>query len=145
MKGKNQDIQDIICHICHIFNFVTADDSYLSGLSDSDQELEAIIKPQKQDNSDEEIDEDISEECDNDKPISELAVNPAPRIYRWRLQDTPHRAYEFAGKYSLPPDTPLTLLQYCCNKFLTKETMNYIVENTNLLTHIGHKNFVIQY
>ena len=44
MKGKNQDIQDII-------DFVTAYDSYLSGLLDSgnsDQKPEAIINPQEQ-------------------------------------------------------------------------------------------------
>ena len=89
MKGKNEDIQEII-------DFVTADDSNLSGLSDSDdsnQEPEAIINPQEQENSDDdEIDEDSGEECDNDNPLSELAGNPATHIYRWCRQDTPHRA-----------------------------------------------------
>ena len=73
MKVKNEDIQDIII-------FVTADDSNLSGLSDFDdsyQEPETIINPQEQQNSDEESDEDSSEEPEDDKPLSELADNPA--------------------------------------------------------------------
>ena len=44
MKVKNEDIQDTI-------NFVTADNSNLSGLSDFDdsyQEPETIINPQEQ-------------------------------------------------------------------------------------------------
>ena len=44
MKGKNQDIWDII-------GFVTTNDSDLLGLSDSDQEPEAFINPQEQENS----------------------------------------------------------------------------------------------
>ena len=127
MKGKNQDIQ-------YIIDFVTADDSNLSGLSDSDdsdQEPEAIINSQEQENSNEEIDEDSSEESEDDKPLSDLAGNPTPRIFRWHRQDTPHRAYEFTGEYSPPPDTSLKPLQYF-TKFLTNETLNDVVENTNL-------------
>lgn len=43
---------------------------------------EAIINFQEQENSNEEIDEDSREECDDEKPLSELAGNLAPRIYR---------------------------------------------------------------
>ena len=133
MKGKNQDIQDII-------DFVTADDSDLSGLSDSDesdQELEAIINRQEQENSDDEIDENSSEECNDDKLLSELAGNPATHIYCWRHHDASHRAYEFTGEYSLPPDTRLTPLQYF-TKLLKNETLNDIRENTNLYSVQKH-------
>lgn len=44
MKGKNQDIWDIV-------GFVTTNDSDLLGHSDSDQEPEAFINPQEQENS----------------------------------------------------------------------------------------------
>ena len=126
MKGKNQDIQEI--------DFVTANGSDLSGLPDSDDsdlEPEAIINGQEQENSDDEIDEDSSEECNDDKPLSELTGNPAAHIYCWCHHDASHRAYEFTGEYSLPPDTRLTPLQYF-TKLLTNEILNDIRKNTNL-------------
>ena len=132
MKDKNQDIQDI--------DFVTANDSDLSGLPDSDDsdlEPEAIINGQEQENSDDEINENSNEECNDDKPLSELNGNPAAHIYCWRHHDASYRAYEFTGEYSLPPDTRLTPLQYF-TKLRTNETLKDIHKNTNLYSVEKH-------
>lgn len=126
MKGKNQDIQDII-------DFVTADDSNLSSLShsdQSDQEPEAVMNSQDLENSDEEIDEDSREESKYNKPLNGLAGNPAAHIYHWQRQDTLHRACEFTDEFSPSPETPL--IPQHLTKFLRNETLNDIVENTNL-------------
>ena len=92
---------------------------------------EAIINSQEQENSNDEIHEDSREECDDEKPLGELAGNLAPRIYCWRRQDTSHRAYELTRECSLHADTLLTPFQYFA-KFLTNETLNDIVENTDI-------------
>ena len=119
---SNTKVQDLN----YIIEFVTADDSDLSELSDGDQhdEVEPIAE------SDQSTYEDESTDAEDDIALSEISA-AKKHFYRWRKVDVLQFSRSFTGIFNDVPEKLLSPLDYF-SKLFPDTLLESIVHQTNL-------------
>ena len=124
-KISNTKVRDMN----EIIEFVTADDSELSELSD-DEDIDQHDEVEPIAESDQSTYEDESMDAEDNIPLSAISA-AKKQVYRWRKTDVMQNSRGFTWTFNDVPEKLISPLDYF-SKFFSQTLLETILDQTNL-------------